>query len=168
MLPYRDAYLTTLSYLPGQSQQPRFYFLFVRWWGCDRWCSGARARVCVQSNGHEADDYPADWYKSYTAYEAVFRPLTLMRKLALEDKLSTVFWLGLYAFINAFIFFFVLDLFDVRPVDLFPFSLRKHSVSFYPDLVFCVFISFRVLLLLSLLPKGRDRDGRGVSGGRKH
>ena len=42
----------------------------------------------------------------------MLHPVSFLRKLSTEDRLSTFFWLFLYAFVNMFIFFYVLDIFE--------------------------------------------------------
>jgi hypothetical protein len=57
-------------------------------------------------------DYPMDWYKGLSLTDAVLHPLAFLRKLSTEDRLSSAFWLSLYAAVNVFIFFFVLEIFE--------------------------------------------------------
>jgi predicted ferric reductase len=70
------------------------------------------AKAKASASNQESDGYPADWYKSYSVYEIIFHPIAYVQKLAAEDKLSIYFWMFLYIFLNVFIFFYVLAVYQ--------------------------------------------------------
>ena len=73
-------------------------------------------------------EYPLDWYKGADLAFVVLHPIAFLRKLHQEDKLSTVFWLLVYFFVNAYLFFSTLAKFEKLIDDLQP-SLLDGTVD---------------------------------------
>jgi hypothetical protein len=97
----------------------------------------AERRAKEKASQLDNDGYPADWYKSYSAYEIICHPITYCRKLATEDKLSVALWLFFYIFLNIFIFFFVLAVYE-EAVDLIRDSMISGDLKISCDDPVCL------------------------------